>query len=213
MTRIFSLVLFVASCLAWTPTEAQMLQLQTGRSETAPIEARVGDVLEIEVWANLDSIATSGMVFHLSLPEGIFEVIDNGRPGQIGVQPFFPGSLFEGAMIGSNALSSFPSSVFEDRQGLEYAVVFGAQKPRSVTGSGIVASFKLACRQPLVHGEIAIEDDPVRETRMVLPDGTTERRFLSRKGLKVMIMDAPSSTRRESWGTVKMSAPFKKGPK
>ena len=55
----------------------------------------------------------------------------------------------------------------------------------------------------LAHGEIAIEDDPVRETRLVLPDGTTERRFLSLKGLAVSVEDGPTSVSKKAWGQFK----------
>jgi len=201
MMRFFSLGLF-AVCLAWMPGGAQTLRLQSG-SSTEPIQAQVGDTVEVEVWANLDSLATSGIALFVSLPLGIFEIVDNGVQGQTEVQPFIHGSLFAGAMVGSNTLSSLPDIVSKDRQGMEYAVVFGAEEPRSVTGAGVVASFEIVCRKPIVRGEIAIEDNPVRETRIVLPDGATERRFISLYGLEFSVEDAPTAVEERAWGGVK----------
>jgi len=206
MMKTFFLGLFTIVCLAWTPGGAQTLRLQAG-STTGSIQAQVGDTIEVAVWANLDSIATSGMAFFISLPLGIVEVVDNGTQGQDGVQPFVHGSLFAGAMIGRNALSSLPDMVSDERQSMEYAVVFGLEEPRSATGAGLVASFEIVCKQPFVRGEIAIEDNPVRETRIVLPDGTTERRFLSLTGLEFSVEDAPTAVEKSSWGEVKAIVP------
>ena len=203
MMRIFFLAFLVANGLAVVPGEAQTLRLQEAGSSGEPLRARVGDVIEIEVWANLDSLATSGMAFYLSLPQDVFEVVD-ARPRQVpGVQPFVHGQLFAGAAQISSQVSSFPAPVSKGRQSLTYATVFGPREPRSVQGAGVVASFQLVCHQPLAHGEIAIEDDPVRETRLVLPDGTTERRYLSLKGLAVSVEDGPTSVGEKAWGQVK----------
>jgi hypothetical protein len=205
MMRIFSLGLFVV-CLAWTPGGALTLRLQSG-SSIEPIQAQVGDTVGVEVWANLDSLATSGIALFVSLPLGVFEVVDNGMQGQDEIQPFIHGALFAGAMVGSNALSSLPDIVSGDRQGMEYAVVFGPEEPRSVTGSGVVASFEVVCREPFVRGEIEIEDNPIRETRIVLADGTTERRFISLKGLEFSVEEASTAVKERPWGEVKAVVP------
>ncbi|MBT4504870.1 MAG: hypothetical protein HOC74_44525 [Gemmatimonadetes bacterium] len=205
MMRIFSLGFFVI-CLAWTPGGAQTLRLQSG-SSTEPIQAQVGDTVEVEVWANLDSLATSGIALFVSLPLGVFEVVDNGMQGQDEIQPFIHGSLFAGAMVGRNAFSSLPDIVSGDRRGMEYAVIFGPEEPRSVVGGGVVASFEVVCREPLVRGEIEIEDDPIRETRIVLSDGTTERRFISLKGLEFSVEEAPTAVAERAWGEVKTVIP------
>ena len=211
MMRIFSLALCITGVLAALPVTAQTLRLQAPGSSGEPLRARVGDIVEIEVWAELDSLATSGMAFYLSVPQDIFEVVD-ARPRQAqGVQPFVHGPLFAGAAQISSQVSSYPAPVSEGRQSLAYATVFGASQSRSVQGAGVVASFQLVCHQPLASGEIAIEDDPVRQTRLVLPDSATERRFVSLKGLNISVEDlanisvedGPTAVGKKAWGQVK----------
>ena len=211
MMRIFSLTLCAASFLAAMPVEAQTLRLQAPGSSGEPLRAQVGDVVDIEVWANLDSIATSGMAFYLSVPQDAFKIVD-ARPRQaLGMQPFVHGPLFAGAAQISSQVLSYPAPVSEGRQHLVYATIFGPREPRSVKGAGVVASFQLVCHQPLASGEIAIEDDPVRQTRLVLPDSATERRFVSLKGLNISVEDlanisvedGPTAVGKKAWGQVK----------
>ena len=48
-----------------------------------------------------------------------------------------------------------------------------------------------------------IEDTPILETRLVLPGGTTERRFVSLEGIELSVEHLSTVTRGSSWADVK----------
>ena len=61
----------------------------------------------------------------------------------------------------------------------------GANRERS--GTGLVASFSLVCVQPIENGQIAVDDSPIRETRLVLSDGISEQRFRTVQGMEISV--------------------------
>ena len=194
-------------CLLWTCSAglAQTLYLNEKSTGTTEVKAETGAIIEIEVLADLGRFSASGISFFISIPHGPFQVIDNGLEEMPGVQPFQQGPMFEGGMEAGNDLISAESmpSLFQDRQILEYSTVLGPGGDRGRQGTGVVAAFKLLCINPVANSEILINSSPIHETRLVLADGQTERRFRGVQGL--MITAEPPSTLVEfdTWGQIK----------
>lgn len=205
-------ILALAACLSiWTSADAQSLELQspalTGNG-TAPgsVTTSVGETVNLNVWARLDCLAVSGIDLHLSLPADAFTVLDRS-PHQTGVQPFSDGPLFAGAVVVQNGISDVPEAVADGRLHLRYSAVTGPGLSRGLKGQGLVASFGVVALRPVDRVQVRIEDTPILETRLVLPDGTTERRFTSLAGLELsaeaLADPLPTATPRASWGRVK----------
>ena len=202
MRRI--LLLSLATCFsAWSTATSQTLELRTARPRPAPITVGIGDTVQIDVWAQLDCLAVSGIDVHLSLPADAFEVVDNGSSGQIGVQPFRAGQLFSRAVVAHNAISDLPGVVEDGRVHLRYAAVTPPGPSRGVKGHGSVASFAVIALRQVDHVQVRIEDTPILETRLVLPDRTTERRFASVEGIELSAEGVPTVTDESTWALIK----------
>lgn len=193
---------------ATAPVGAQSLRLAVeGADPDAELTARVGDVLVVHLVADLASAPAAGVAAYLTVPDG-FGVADQGLPGQPGVQPFRFGDLFERAQVPTNALLPDDDGVaaaFPGQQ-LDLAAVFGLGRDGAASGIGVVASFQLTALQPMVDGAIRIDDNPVRETRLVLVDDGAERRFRSLGSLSVTVTEDGTTAGDPGWAYVKISA-------
>jgi len=144
----------------------------------------------IEVVADLQSVSASGIALSMSIPDGPFQVRDNGFVGQVGVQPFIEGPLFEGAGVSANALlpeGDAGGDLFPGLQ-LDFSQVVGVGADRGRSGSGVVATFSLLCVKPVLNGQIKVDDSPVRETVLVLPDGVSEQKFRTIQGMEITVI-------------------------
>lgn len=198
---------FLFVSLIWIAPEsaAQTLSLHEAATNVDIIAAQVGDTITIEIIADLGKKSASGIAFFITIPEGPFQVVDQGFPGQVGIQPFLPGPLFEGATQRANNLLSETDNVATLLPGLqlEYAVVTGTEVNRSRTGAGVVATFSLWCINPVVISKIVIDDNPVRETRLVLPDGISEQRFRTIQGIEITVQNTATVLNDKTWGKIK----------
>lgn len=199
--RILGLVL----ALAWLPATAQTLRLAEQGTGATDVKASVADTLAIEVRADLDRSEASGLSFFVTVPDGPFEVVDRTRDISSEIQPFSLGPLFEGAVEAANSVSHGADigGRVADQQILSYSIVLGPGPDRARAGSGVVATFALRCRQPVPRTTIAIHSSPILETRLVLADGATERRFAAMQGIEITVGDPTLLEHRESWGGIK----------
>lgn len=150
---------------------------------------------------------TLRVAVYVTVPEGAFEVVDQGRPGPSGTQPFAPGPLFQGALPPTNALLTSGDDVaalFPGQQ-LDLAILLGPGARRPAALEGVVATFRLTALAAVDDARITLDENPVRETKLVLADRTTERRFQALGGLRVSVTDPVPGTAasRRSWAWVK----------
>ena len=196
---LFSLA---AGLSASMPPAAQTLELRGHETVTGPVTTSIGDTVFLDVWARLDCPAVSGIDLHLSLPVNAFEVVDD-RPDRPGVQPFSDGALFAPAMVAYNGISHPPGAAVDDRLHLRYSALAPAGSSGGLKGHGCVATFGVDALHQVDHAQVRIEDTPILETRLVLPDGTTERRFASLAGIELSVEHLATATRESSWANVK----------
>ena len=174
--------------------EAQTLRLRERGTNSNNVNVQVGQTVTIEVFGELGSVQAAGLSIFISVPDDAFQVVDQvpttgTNPGQPGVQPFVQGPLFVGAGEQSNDLIPETESIassFEGQQ-LEYALVLGGVGDRVRTGTGVIATFQLVCVQPIDFGQIRIDDNAILETRLVLSDGVSERRFVTTQGMQISV--------------------------
>ena len=167
---------------------AQVLRLRQQHTHSTNVSVAVGDVVTVEVWADLQSVRAAGISFFMTIPEDAFQVIDQA-PQAPGVQPYQAGSLFAGAGEWSNLIlpPTDPVSRTLPGQQLEYSAVVGGGANRERTGTGVVATVQLVCVAPIENGRLSIDDSPIRQTRLVLSDGITERRFNTVHGMWINV--------------------------
>ena len=203
--RVFHPALLLACLLGSAASDAQLLKLRHSKTQATRVAVQIG---EIDVYSRLDSLETSGLAFYVSFPEGPFEIVDT-RQYIVGVQPFAPGTLFREGAVMNNSLVRNSDVLGPERQWLEYAVVLGPS-PRAEKNNGVVASFALRCVKAADWTDIQIDDMPIRETRLVLPDGVSERQFTKIEGLEIRVADeeigsgrALTAAPERTWGQVK----------
>ena len=171
--------------------EAQTIRLRQQGATGTRVNMQVGQTINIEVFADLQGVASSGISFFISVPEGAFVVNDQGLPGQAGTQPFrfATGGLFDGAVVSSNLLlpESDALAATIPGQQLQFSAVIGVGSDRNRTGSGVVATFQMIAVQPIENGRVSIDDNPVQETKLVLSDGISERRFVTTQGMEITV--------------------------
>ena len=187
--RIFISLLLLSIIAGAGQVSAQTLRLRQAGTTNTRLAAQVGQTVNIEVYADLQGTEAAGISFFISVPDDAFQVLDKGLPGQVGVQPFTPGPLFQGAATFTNILipeSDNVASLTEGQQ-LDYSAVLGSGSDRTRTGQGVVATFSLECIKPIENGQIIIDDNPVRETRLVLADGINEPRFRTVQGMEITV--------------------------
>ncbi|MFH1566888.1 MAG: hypothetical protein ABIL09_02740 [Gemmatimonadota bacterium] len=170
------------------PALAQTARLVEAGTGSARARARPGDVLTVEVRADLGSVAASGVSVFISFPEALFQVVD-ALPAAAGIQPFVPGDLFAGGVQLAN-LALPPEEVLEPFRGLrllDYAVVLGGGADRSRTGSGAIAAFQLRCLAEAPEVSLHIDVNPVRNSVLVLPGHAEEQPFVAALPLVVTV--------------------------
>ena len=188
------------------PTRAQVLLLSEDISGETVIEAAIGDTLDIAIVAEFGRLPAAGLSLYVTVPEGPFEMVDQGSGDNGELVPFRPGPLFAGAVEVTNCLLSYERKVGvpADRRLLHYTAVLGPGSQRSRSGEGVVAVFSVLCRELVGLSNIAIHSSPIHETRMVMNDGA-ERLFHHGDGISVTV-DVDTSVYSITWGLVKQSA-------
>ncbi|MBT3344342.1 MAG: hypothetical protein HN712_28515 [Gemmatimonadetes bacterium] len=194
-------------CLAlWAPLGAhgQVLRLTEQLTEAIDITAAPGDTITIDVRADLGAQSASGLSFYVRVPRDDF-VILGASASSTPAPPFRPGALFEGAVEVRNDVlkASDPTTIDRGWQMMEYAALLGPQLERARSGSGIVASFRLVCPLTPTDCTIAIHQDPIHETRLVLADGLTEKAFLLGAPMSINV-DTQTAVAPVSWSQVKV---------
>ena len=170
-------------------SSAQSLRLRQQLTNLNRLSVSVGERVDFEIFADLQGVEAAGISIFITVPEDAFQVVDKGLPGQIGTQPFEPGSLFVGATPGPNLLlpETDPAAQAFAGQQLEYSLILGGGSDRVRTGSGVVATFSLICVKPVENARIIIDDNAVRESRLVLSDGVSERRFTTIQPMEITV--------------------------
>ena len=209
-----TIAVVAAAGLTAPAADAQSLRLGAeGQAAGASLQVNVGDVVRLQIVADFESLHTAGLAAYVTVPEGAFAVQDLGLPGQAGTQPFRPGPLYSGSLLPTNALLAESGGIAASIPGqqLDLAALFGPGGRGQTTGSGVVATFEMLALSPVDGAMIHIDDNPIRETKMVLSDGRTERRFRSTEGLAITVID-PLDSQAESlaeslgWARVKQVA-------
>jgi hypothetical protein len=185
MRRLLPLLLLL---LAWEEGRAQSAALRVAGFSGDRVSAQVGQVLTLEVFADLQGVTASGFSLYISIPNGPFQVID-ANLAAVGTQPFAAGPLFEGAGERANTLYSEEESPFNQLEGLQlqYAAVFGQGQNRQRTGSGVIGTFQLRCIKPILGGRLLVDDNPVLETFLTVADGLTTEKFRTVQGIEVTV--------------------------
>ena len=167
---------------------AQTLRLRQAATGADQIQEKVGAVVAIEAIAELAGVPAAGLALFLSIPDGPFQVVDY-RPAVAGTQPFQPGPLFAGGSELDNSLVSAAETpaLFAGYRLLDYAVLLKPGPDRQQSGSGVVATFQLRCVRPVAGAQIRLDYHPLRETRLVLTDGVTERSLAALEGMKISV--------------------------
>jgi hypothetical protein len=193
--------------LATPAANAQSLRLVAeGHEVGEPLEVHVGDTISLQIIADFERLSTAGLAAYVTVPDGIFAVQDLGLPGQVGTQPFRTGPLFSGSVVATNVLltEGGGTAAAVPGQQLDLAALFGLGSRGKATGVGVVATFEMLAVQPAQEAVIRIDDNPVRETRMVLADGRTERRFNTTSDLIISVSNPlVSHVADEAWGRIK----------
>ena len=149
-----------------------------GHADGEPVQVFVGDVVRLQIIADFRSLRAAGLAAYVTVPEAVFLIQDLGLPGQVGTQPFRAGPLFDGAQLATNLL--LPES------------------------DDVAATFHVLALSPAEGAVIEIDDNPIRETKIVLSDGRTERRFARTEGLQIVVMDPVASpVEAQGWGRIK----------
>jgi hypothetical protein len=171
-----------------TPGEAQTMRLREVGSNSERLGVRVGQTVNLEVFADLQGKEAAGFSLFVTIPGGSFQVLDTNADVP-GTQPFIPGALFAGATPFTNILlpEDDPAAASFPGLQLDYSAVIGTGSNRRRSGSGIVARFSLLCVKPIQNGRLSIDDNPLREARLVLADGRTEQRFRTVQGMEITV--------------------------
>ena len=178
---------------------ARLSQHGTGLLE---IEAQPGDTLLIDLSADLGRHRVSGLTIYLQIPSDGFRILLDESTGG----PFFPGDLFEGAVVVRNQVVTDGTEDLLSRHVLlEFTTLLGPSASRGRSGSGSIACFRLICER-IMTGVISIYRSPVHESRVVLADGRTELPFFLAAPVKIRV-DLDTAIRVSPWARVKTLLP------
>jgi hypothetical protein len=201
--------LCTAAGLLVPAAHAQSLRIGVeGHAAGEPVQVFVGDVVRLQIIADFRSLRAAGLAAYVTVPEAVFLIQDLGLPGQIGTQPFRAGPLFDGAQLATNLLlpesDDVAATATVPGQQLDLATLFGLRSRGEVSGEGVVATFHVLALSPAEGAVIEIDDNPIRETKIVLSDGRTERRFARTEGLQIVVVDPVASpVEAQGWGRIK----------
>ena len=202
-------LVLLSGCLLWTcpSVRGQTLSLSERATGATSVTAEVGEAVEIAVLADLGRFSAAGVSLYIRVPTESCSVVDRDKDGHSGVQPFRPGSLFSGGMEAENELltAAVLPSLLPDQQMLVYSVVLGPGNDRSRRGEGLVATFALRLTAAVEELQIAVESPPIHDTRLVLDDGRSERRFTMTSPMSVTAMIPTAVEVPGSWAAVKAS--------
>ena len=197
----FCRILCLCVCLAGQAEAQNSIRLRQQGTNLDRVEVQVGQIVTVEVFADLGNTSTSGISVFVTVPADNFLVVDQFPVDvsqvedladttllpRAGTQPFRAGNLLEGEQ--RNLLHS-PGDLLnlEEFRVLEYQLLLGLSGNRSETGSGIIGVFQLQAIKPVQNSRISILDNVNQETRVVLTDGG-ERRFRSApQGMEVNVL-------------------------
>jgi hypothetical protein len=221
--KMLCIILCLGVWLAGQADAQESIRLREAGTNSDRTEVEVGEMITVEVFADLGDTGTSGLTLFITVPAEHFLVIDQipvdvsevkdnsdsdetPQPGA-GTQPFKVGDLFVGKEQ-RNTLHS-PGEVIGVLEGgrvLEYQLLVGVGEDRSRTGSGVVGTFQLIAIKAVENTAISILDNPGQETRVVLPEGG-ERRFKTEpQGMEVDVLDIQSAVEATTWAAVKSFA-------
>ncbi len=197
----FVSTLGVLFCTAIAPVAAQTLQLSDALSDSTHVEAVIGDIVEVEVRANLGGMSASGASLYVLLPSEFFAVVDQSDSDEI--QPFVAGDLFAGAVEMENGLLESEASLPAGRHMLAYSLVLGPGSERRRSGVGAIARFQVKCLQETGRAQIELFSNPVYDAFLVEEDGVSERHFRGLQGLDVVMRAPKAASLRLAWAQIK----------
>lgn len=187
-----------------TPAQSQSLTITATTSDSTHIDVNIGEVIDIEILADLSGYAASGISLYVRLPAGSLAIVDQGDHLGDGIRPWLPGALFAGAVETENCLAAGRDAGFaHDQQLLAYSLILGPGKNRNRSGKGVVGRFQFISIEPIDHGRIEIFSNPVYDSFLVLDAGMTERHFRGVQNLEVSSFWSTLVPTRDSWGTIK----------
>ena len=220
--KTLCIILCLGVWLAGQTDAQESIRLREAGTNSDRTEVEVGEMITVEVFADLGDTGTSGLSLFITVPAEHFLVIDQipvdvsevkdnsdsdetAEPGA-GTQPFKVGDLFVGdeqrnALHSPGELTGIPDGV----RVLEYQLLIGLGEDRSRTGSGVIGTFQLIAIKPVENAAIRILDNPLQETRVVTPEGG-ERRFNTEpQGMEVNVVpgDIPSAVEATTWAALK----------
>ena len=197
-------IVAVAATLAATQSEAQSLRLRQAGTGASRVEVAVGDIIEIEIVVDVQEVPAAGIAVFLTIEGDGFAVVDNGQVGEVGTQPFLRGPLFDTTPVRNVLLSDKQDPIAQTIPGLQldYAVLLqeGGVPP---AGPGVVASIQLLAIGPTEGGRVVIDDNPIRETRLVGVDRVSERRFRAVAGMEITVVNPATAVDAATWGELK----------
>ena len=161
-------IIFLVLC--FTPLSAQTLRVQAANGEQS-ISARLGEIIRVELFADLSSFSASGIALFVRLPTESFQIIDID-PDTDGIQPFVPGALFRGASEFANRVvpSEQTPDLTDGTRLLGYQLTLGSGGDRKRTGSGAVATFSLLCVRTVEEAVVRLYSSPINQSRLLLAD-------------------------------------------
>lgn len=170
-----ALLLFLG--LLTDPLMAAQLQLRHATAGVSQTTALVGDIIDVELWVDSEGSEISGAAIFLTFDEDVFEIVDEDRePAIAGFQPFARGGFLANGEVFRNAWLE-PSDPAASPLGeqIDYSVVRASD-----SGNGQIATFQLRAKAPSSATDIRIDETGLRETRVFLPDGSSDAfRFIT----------------------------------
>ena len=124
---------------------------------------------------------------------------------EVGTQPFAPGPLFASKPISYllRPEDTDPIALNIDGLQLDFAS-FTTEPMDSIATSGVLATLQLLAVKPTEQALFLIDDNPIRETRLVLGDRVSEVRFRSVGWMGVKVVGTATAVTPSTWGDVKI---------
>ncbi|MBT3343490.1 MAG: hypothetical protein HN712_28895 [Gemmatimonadetes bacterium] len=201
------MILTMAMMFLAVSADAQIARVRQAQTGATSLEVAVGEVIEVEIVVDPHGTAMAGAAVFLTIEGGAFDVLDLGLVGESGTQPFLSGPLFNSRPIANRLLSETEDLVAQQISGLQldYAVYVSDLADAS-TESGVLATMTLLAIKPAEQVVIKIDDNPIRETRLIGDDLVSEMRFLTRGGMEIKVVDVATAVTPRTWGVLKLRA-------